>query len=93
MLCMSNHECSFGNDFDHKIWVFYYQFQCSYSLYYTQILVGNPPRPYHLDMDTGSDLTWIQCDAPCTSCAKVLPNCSCFYLEFFFLLLETNHSR
>ncbi|KAF9599935.1 hypothetical protein IFM89_001970, partial [Coptis chinensis] len=21
-------------------------------------------------MDTGSDLTWIQCDAPCTSCAK-----------------------
>ncbi|XP_024020267.1 aspartyl protease APCB1 [Morus notabilis] len=40
------------------------------GLYYTQILVGNPPRPYHLDMDTGSDLTWIQCDAPCTSCAK-----------------------
>ncbi|PIA63582.1 hypothetical protein AQUCO_00201138v1 [Aquilegia coerulea] len=41
-----------------------------YGLYYVSILVGNPPRPYHLDMDTGSDLTWIQCDAPCTSCAK-----------------------
>lgn len=40
------------------------------GLYYAQILVGNPPRPYHLDMDTGSDLTWIQCDAPCSSCAK-----------------------
>ncbi|KAL5722169.1 hypothetical protein ACHQM5_005720 [Ranunculus cassubicifolius] len=41
-----------------------------YGLYYVTVLVGNPPRPYHLDMDTGSDLTWIQCDAPCTSCAK-----------------------
>ncbi|CAN6246232.1 unnamed protein product [Urochloa humidicola] len=38
--------------------------------YYTSILVGNPPRPYFLDVDTGSDLTWIQCDAPCTNCAK-----------------------
>ncbi|PON36818.1 Aspartic peptidase [Parasponia andersonii] len=40
------------------------------GLYYTYMLVGNPPRPYFLDMDTGSDLTWIQCDAPCSSCAK-----------------------
>ncbi|KAJ9542348.1 hypothetical protein OSB04_028854 [Centaurea solstitialis] len=40
------------------------------GLYYTQINVGSPPRPYFLDIDTGSDLTWIQCDAPCTSCAK-----------------------
>ncbi|KAK4766084.1 hypothetical protein SAY87_007726 [Trapa incisa] len=40
------------------------------GLYYTYILVGSPPRRYHVDMDTGSDLTWIQCDAPCTSCGK-----------------------
>ncbi|XP_077236126.1 eukaryotic aspartyl protease family protein isoform X2 [Tasmannia lanceolata] len=40
------------------------------GLYFVSIVVGNPPRPYHLDMDSGSDLTWIQCDAPCTSCAK-----------------------
>ncbi|CAN6478794.1 unnamed protein product [Victoria cruziana] len=40
------------------------------GLYYISILVGNPPKPYYLDMDTGSDLTWIQCDAPCSSCAK-----------------------
>ncbi|KAL0283369.1 UNVERIFIED_CONTAM: Aspartyl protease APCB1, partial [Sesamum angustifolium] len=39
-------------------------------LYYTYLHFGNPPRPYFLDMDTGSALTWIQCDAPCTSCAK-----------------------
>ncbi|CAN8302915.1 unnamed protein product [Cochlearia groenlandica] len=42
------------------------------GLYYTRILVGShEDRHYfHLDVDTGSDLTWIQCDAPCTSCAK-----------------------
>ncbi|KAG2664505.1 hypothetical protein I3843_16G081200 [Carya illinoinensis] len=40
------------------------------GLYYTYMLVGSPPKRYFLDMDTGSDLTWIQCDAPCTSCAK-----------------------
>lgn len=41
-------------------------------LYFTYILVGTPPKWYYLDMDTGSDLTWIQCDAPCRSCGKVL---------------------
>ncbi|XP_050203427.1 aspartyl protease APCB1 [Mercurialis annua] len=40
------------------------------GVYFTYILVGTPPRPYYLDIDTASDLTWIQCDAPCTSCAK-----------------------
>ncbi|XP_057770538.1 aspartyl protease APCB1 [Salvia miltiorrhiza] len=40
------------------------------GMYYTYLHFGNPPRPYFLDIDTGSDLTWIQCDAPCTSCAK-----------------------
>ncbi|XP_044466679.1 aspartyl protease APCB1-like [Mangifera indica] len=40
------------------------------GLYFTYMLVGSPPRPYYLDIDTGSDLTWIQCDAPCSSCAK-----------------------
>eukprot|EP01018_Ginkgo_biloba_P038813 Gb_39151 [translate_table: standard] len=40
------------------------------GLYYVSMLFGNPPRPYHLDVDTGSDLTWLQCDAPCTSCSK-----------------------
>ncbi|XP_020697213.1 aspartyl protease APCB1 [Dendrobium catenatum] len=38
--------------------------------YYTSVFVGNPPKPYFLDVDTGSDLTWIQCDAPCVSCTK-----------------------
>ncbi|XP_016451446.1 aspartic proteinase Asp1 [Nicotiana tabacum] len=37
--------------------------------YQVTINVGQPPKPYFLDIDTGSDLTWLQCDAPCAKCA------------------------
>ncbi|PIM99874.1 Aspartyl protease [Handroanthus impetiginosus] len=36
--------------------------------YYVTISIGQPPKPYFLDIDTGSDLTWLQCDAPCKKC-------------------------
>ncbi|GAY52146.1 hypothetical protein CUMW_139640 [Citrus unshiu] len=37
--------------------------------YYSVTLkIGNPPKLYELDIDTGSDLTWVQCNAPCTGC-------------------------
>ncbi|XP_058097486.1 aspartic proteinase Asp1-like isoform X1 [Magnolia sinica] len=38
------------------------------GLYYVSVSIGNPPKKYFLDIDTGSDLTWVQCDAPCVSC-------------------------
>ncbi|KAJ6791078.1 aspartic proteinase Asp1-like [Iris pallida] len=41
-----------------------------HGLYYASMLIGNPAKPYFLDVDTGSDLTWLQCDAPCVSCSK-----------------------
>ncbi|XP_059656334.1 aspartic proteinase Asp1 [Cornus florida] len=40
------------------------------GFYYVQVNIGQPPKPYFLDMDTGSDLTWLQCDAPCVRCTK-----------------------
>ncbi|KAK2978062.1 hypothetical protein RJ640_015700 [Escallonia rubra] len=40
------------------------------GLYYVELNVGQPPKPYFLDPDTGSDLTWLQCDAPCRRCTK-----------------------
>lgn len=40
-------------------------------LYYMALLLGTPSKLYFLDVDTGSDLTWLQCDAPCRSCAPV----------------------
>lgn len=40
------------------------------GFYYVQLNIGRPPKPYFLDPDTGSDLTWLQCDAPCIHCTK-----------------------
>ncbi|CAN6540446.1 unnamed protein product [Malus baccata var. baccata] len=36
--------------------------------YNVTLNIGQPPKPYFLDPDTGSDLTWLQCDAPCVRC-------------------------
>ncbi|EPS72688.1 hypothetical protein M569_02067 [Genlisea aurea] len=36
--------------------------------YYVAINIGQPAKPYFLDIDTGSDITWLQCDAPCAKC-------------------------
>ncbi|KAI3451613.1 hypothetical protein Pfo_008278 [Paulownia fortunei] len=38
------------------------------GFYFVQVYLGYPPKPYFLDPDTGSDLTWLQCDAPCVRC-------------------------
>ncbi|KDP24798.1 hypothetical protein JCGZ_25323 [Jatropha curcas] len=39
--------------------------------YYNVTLnIGQPSKPYFLDVDTGSDLTWLQCDAPCRQCTE-----------------------
>ncbi|KAF4403544.1 aspartic proteinase Asp1 [Cannabis sativa] len=38
--------------------------------YNVTLNIGQPPRPYFLDPDTGSDLTWLQCDAPCVHCTE-----------------------
>lgn len=36
--------------------------------FHVTIKIGHPAKDYFLDIDTGSDLTWLQCDAPCTKC-------------------------
>ncbi|XP_055830221.1 aspartic proteinase Asp1-like isoform X2 [Solanum dulcamara] len=43
-------------------------FSSLYRYYQVTLNVGQPPKPYFLDIDTGSDLTWLQCDAPCVKC-------------------------
>ncbi|KAJ0876471.1 putative nepenthesin [Helianthus annuus] len=32
-----------------------------YWLYYTKIGIGTPPKEYHVQVDTGSDIMWINC--------------------------------
>ncbi|KAL6870812.1 hypothetical protein ACP4OV_014660 [Aristida adscensionis] len=42
--------------------------------FYVTMNIGNPAKPYFLDIDTGSTLTWVECDAgsgSCKTCRKV----------------------
>ncbi|CAJ1971900.1 unnamed protein product [Sphenostylis stenocarpa] len=38
--------------------------------YTVSLNIGYPPKLYDLDIDSGSDITWVQCDAPCKGCTK-----------------------
>ncbi|KAL3630920.1 hypothetical protein CASFOL_023904 [Castilleja foliolosa] len=39
------------------------------ALYYTKITIGNPPVDYHVQVDTGSDILWVNCQN-CERCPK-----------------------
>ncbi|CAA0316391.1 unnamed protein product [Arabidopsis thaliana] len=39
----------------------------SVGLYFTKIKLGSPPKEYHVQVDTGSDILWINCK-PCPKC-------------------------
>ncbi|KVI07870.1 Aspartic peptidase [Cynara cardunculus var. scolymus] len=40
-----------------------------HNLYFTKIQIGSPPKDYHVQVDTGSDLLWVNC-IECESCPK-----------------------
>lgn len=35
--------------------------------YFSRVGVGSPPKQFYMVLDTGSDVTWLQCE-PCTDC-------------------------
>ncbi|XP_058091384.1 protein ASPARTIC PROTEASE IN GUARD CELL 1-like [Magnolia sinica] len=35
--------------------------------YFSRVGIGRPPKPLYMVLDTGSDITWVQCQ-PCTDC-------------------------
>ncbi|KQK05437.1 hypothetical protein BRADI_2g20040v3 [Brachypodium distachyon] len=37
------------------------------GLYYTKIEIGTPPKPFHVQVDTGSDILWVNC-VSCDKC-------------------------
>lgn len=55
---------------------------CDISLYFTKIKLGSPPKEYHVQVDTGSDILWVNC-APCSKCPVKtdLGVCFCFFFE------------
>ncbi|CAN8276074.1 unnamed protein product [Cochlearia groenlandica] len=39
----------------------------SIGLYFTKIKLGTPPKEYYVQIDTGSDILWVNCE-PCPNC-------------------------
>ncbi|CAJ2678060.1 unnamed protein product [Trifolium pratense] len=39
------------------------------GLYYTNISLGTPPVEFHVQIDTGSDVTWVSCSS-CNGCPQ-----------------------
>ncbi|XP_010683966.2 aspartic proteinase 36 [Beta vulgaris subsp. vulgaris] len=39
------------------------------GLYFTRVRLGNPPREYNVQIDTGSDILWINCNS-CNDCPR-----------------------
>ncbi|ESR37638.1 hypothetical protein WN944_027715 [Citrus x changshan-huyou] len=37
------------------------------GLYYTKVQLGSPPREFHVQIDTGSDVLWVSCSS-CNGC-------------------------
>ncbi|KAL1323544.1 hypothetical protein HN51_033846 [Arachis hypogaea] len=39
------------------------------GLYYTKVRLGSPPREFHVQIDTGSDVLWVSCGS-CNGCPE-----------------------
>ncbi|KAK6144307.1 hypothetical protein DH2020_021127 [Rehmannia glutinosa] len=37
------------------------------GLYFTRVKLGNPPKEFYVQIDTGSDVLWVSCN-PCSGC-------------------------
>ncbi|KAL4557398.1 hypothetical protein LXL04_035574 [Taraxacum kok-saghyz] len=57
------------------------------ALYFTEIEIGTPPKKFHVQVDTGSDLLWVNC-AGCQNC----PNKSDLGLPLAFYDPESSSS-
>lgn len=62
---------------------------CWCRLYYTKITIGTPPVEYHVQVDTGSDILWVNCHN-CERCPTKsdLRVCSFLLSPSPFLLLS-----
>ncbi|PWA72604.1 eukaryotic aspartyl protease family protein [Artemisia annua] len=39
------------------------------GLYYTKVKLGSPPKEFHVQIDTGSDILWVTCSS-CSDCPQ-----------------------
>lgn len=55
----------------------------SSRLYYTKVGLGSPAKEFYVQVDTGSDILWVNC-VGCTACSKQLNffNIHAFWLKY-----------
>jgi len=58
-----------------------------FSLYYTKLGIGSPPKDYYVQVDTGSDILWVNC-VECSRCPKKSDLGVRFKVLNFFLSLQ-----
>lgn len=58
----------------------------SIGLYFTKIQLGSPAKYYHVQVDTGSDILWVNC-APCSKC-PVKTDLGVTFFSFSFLTFQ-----
>lgn len=61
------------------------------SLYYTRIEIGEPPKGYYVQVDTGSDILWVNCirceGCPTRSGLGVNTTWPCFHMLLIPLMI------
>ncbi|KAJ1419472.1 Xylanase inhibitor, C-terminal [Sesbania bispinosa] len=44
-------------------------YSTGYGLYFTKVKMGSPPREFNVQIDTGSDILWVNCNT-CSNCPQ-----------------------
>lgn len=54
-------------------------------LYFAQIALGSPPKNYYVQVDTGSDILWVNC-VTCQRCPKKSDIQGVIFIEFCLMI-------
>ena len=66
--------CSMNWSYTHLLrldiyWLYSWIISLWNRIYFTRISLGTPLKDYYVQVDTGSDLLWLNCN-PCTACPR-----------------------
>lgn len=61
-----------------------------FRLYFAKIGIGSPSKDFHVQVDTGSDLLWVNCDS-CENCPTKSNLGVCAFTLFLLLFLFILH--
>lgn len=57
-----------------------------FRLYFTKVKMGSPPREFNVQIDTGSDILWVNCNT-CSNCPQSSELGVSEIFQFFIIIL------